>query len=176
MDWKHNTKSFAFLIVSGISAAVIYLWQPVTEYFINGTYDENIFIQCETETLDSLDDASVMIVRVRISNRGSIPVKFDPKSRDQRIILTKVDDFKNNVWLQKELGSTLRDDELFDTSDFNQISPNSQIEIVKAIKIKNGIYFITCILRTDSGKLIKQTEIVQNKFRNYYLKKRLMND
>jgi hypothetical protein len=176
MDWKHNTKSFAFLLVSGISAAAIYLWQPVTEYFINGTYDENIFIQCEAETLDSIDDAPVMVVRVRISNRGSVPVKFDPRAKEQRLTLTQAGELKTNVWLKNELGKTLIDDELFDNSDSNQISPNSQIEIVKAIKIKNGIYFITCTLRTDSGKFIKQTEIVQNKFKNYYPKKRLVND
>ena len=33
-----------------LGMAVIYLWQPISDYFLTGSFNENVVLQIETET------------------------------------------------------------------------------------------------------------------------------
>ena len=59
---KHFSAGWVALVISFIGAAGFYLWQPITDYFISGTFDENVILQIETDTLKSDGKSQLLVI------------------------------------------------------------------------------------------------------------------
>ena len=66
IDWKKHSKQWIALIASIIGLGILYLWQPITDYFITGLYDENITVKSEIESI-SLSYLLLFIHRFKVS-------------------------------------------------------------------------------------------------------------
>lgn len=166
IDWKQHSTSWIALLFSVVGAVLLYLWQPISDYFITGAYDENILIQSESESIDIDAEYPLLVVRVHVANRGSVPIKVNPNSQEHKIELIQIEQIKNKEWINEDQGKLVATEKLFNNTNVDSIAPNSQIEIVKAIKINSGSYFVKYKLITDSGKVIKQTEFISHSLRN----------
>lgn len=170
IDWKQHSTSWVALIFSVVGAVLLYLWQPISDYFITGTYDENILIQSESESIDINSEEPLLVIRVHISNRGSVPIKINPKDLEQKIELFQIEQIKDKEWVHEEVGKLVATENIFNDTSVNSIAPNSQLEIVKAIKTNKGTYFVKYRLVTDSRKLIKQTDFINHSLKNNSVK------
>ena len=170
IDWKQHSTSWVALLFSVVGAVLLYLWQPISDYFITGTYDENILIQSESESIDLNSENPLLVIRVHIANRGSVPIKINPKALEQKIELFQIEQIKYKEWVHEEIGKLIATENIFNDTIVNSIAPNSQLEIVKAIKINKGIYFVKYGLITESGKVIKQTEFINHNLKNNSIK------
>lgn len=138
-DWKQHTTSWVALLFSVIGAVLLYLWQPISDYFITGTYDENILIQSDSESVDVNSEDPLLVIRVHISNKGSVPIKINAKELEQKIELFQIEQIKYKEWVHEDSGKLVAAENIFNDTSVSSIAPNSQLEIVKAIKTNKGI-------------------------------------
>lgn len=59
--------------LSFIGVAGFYLWQPISELFITRAFDENVILQLDTDTLKLDAKNQLLVVHIKITNRGSVP-------------------------------------------------------------------------------------------------------
>ena len=57
-----------------IGAGIFYLWQPITDYFVTGAYDENVVLLIDAETVKSDTKNPLLVIHAKASNRGNVPV------------------------------------------------------------------------------------------------------
>ena len=84
-DWKQHSKGIIALVISALGIITLYLWQPISDYFITGTYDETITLKTEFETLDQESTEPLVVMQSKVTNRGNVPVKIDPSKSGQTI-------------------------------------------------------------------------------------------
>ena len=67
--------------LSAGGAFVFFLWQPISDYFVTGTYDDNIVLQVDADSMRLDEQDKLLVVRLRVSNRGSVPVRLHSKGK-----------------------------------------------------------------------------------------------
>jgi hypothetical protein len=159
-----------------MGVVLLYLWQPINDYFLTGTYEENIVIENESTLEEINQNASFLIVRVKVSNRGSVPVKIDTADEEQKINLFVFDEPRQFEWLHEGNGKLISDEKMFEKNELITIYPNSEMEVVKAIKVPKGVYQLLFTLKTRNGKKIKLADFVEQKNYQSISKRKMKND
>ena len=163
-DWKQHSKGIIALVISALGIITLYLWQPISDYFITGTYDETITLKTEFETLDQESTEPLVVMQSKVTNRGNVPVKIDPSKSGQTIEIYELEELKKFDWLKNTNGKLLSKKEIFDNeSEEIQVSPGSYIERLSAIRLPYGIYLIKSKLKIKSGIELTEIEIYESK-------------
>ena len=155
-------KLMVALPVLGIAA--IYLWQPITELFLTGSYNENVVLQIETETNKIDLDNQLLVLHVKPLNRGSVPVNISGDGRKGKFTLEvkKIDTVANNGWVEQEKLTLVNNaDILRHYKDGYTIEPNAFYDEVEAIKLKLGTYWINAKLTFDDGDYVNTSAVVK---------------
>ena len=71
---KKISAGWLAIALPAIGAAIFYLWQPITDFFVTGAYDENVIIQLDTESVKTDGTSELLVIHVKASNRGNVPV------------------------------------------------------------------------------------------------------
>lgn len=152
------------LVASVLGAGVIYLWQPITELFFTRAYDENVVVAIETETLKAQSTDPLLVIRVRISNRGAVPAWI--KNEDGKGELTLE---VNNVsgtsgqWIDEKSVSVVAKTDLLDGHKGGYvIAPNAYFEEVESIPLPKGNYLLKATLKFPDGDYIDQRSFIHH--------------
>jgi len=142
--------------VSALGAAVFFLWQPVMEYFITGTYDDNVVIQLEADSLKLETDLKLLVIRIRAANKGNVPVKLTSEGKgDLTIEIHKIDKSTVNRWIDPTQSPLVTKKMIFEANAIDLIvAPNSYWTKEVALAIPNGTYWIKSTLNRKNGDQI----------------------
>jgi len=152
----------AFLTFVG--AGVIYLWQPVMDYFVTGTYDENIILKLETDSFALKDHLNLLAIRVKADNRGSVPVRL-PNPPGEGVLSIEVRRIKDpipGVWLDFGQLPLVTKTQALKQATPNPISvaTNAIYEEVQTIVLPDGDYWIKVFLSTSSNPSLTQSSVL----------------
>jgi len=128
-----------------IGMAMIYMWQPISDYFLTGSYDANVILQIETEANKIDADNQLLVIHVKPINRGSVPVEITSNNKKGSLIveIRKIENTTNNKWVLDEnlpLVNTI--DAIRNYKNGYMIEPNAYYDEVEAISLANGLYWI----------------------------------
>jgi len=164
IDWKKHSKQWIALIASVVGLVILYLWQPITDYFITGLYDENITVKSEIDSIYNINELPTIIIRTRISNRGNVPFKIDYESKDQEITIYKIKKEKNGVWYDFSKSEKITSKKLFNTDQQNiEIAPSAFIEKNNMISLEEGLYLIKLNVNGKNGYHYEEEEVYDNR-------------
>lgn len=143
-------------VVSAVGAAVFFLWQPVMEYFITGTYDDNVVIQLEADSMKLDSELKLMVIRVRAANKGNVPVKLTSDGKgDLTIEIHKIEKPALNQWLDPNQSPTLTKKMILEANSVDLIvAPNSYWSKEVSLAIPTGTYWIKSTLNRKNGDQI----------------------
>ena len=147
-----------------IGMAAIYMWQPISDYFLTGGYDANVILQIETEANKIDADNQLLVIHVKPINRGSVPVNIsgDGKKGTLVVEIRKIENTTNNKWVLDEnlqLVNTI--DAIRNYKNGYMIEPNAYYDEVEAITLANGFYWVKATLTYDDGDFIDQSSVVK---------------
>lgn len=163
-DWKQHSKGIIALVISALGIITLYLWQPISDYFITGTYDEILTLKTEFETLDQQSNEPLVVIQAKVSNKGNVPVRIDPLKSGQTIEIYELGELKKLDWLKSTNGKLLTKKNIFaDESEEIQVAPGSYIERLSAIRLPYGIYLVKTKLKIKSGGELNEIEIYECK-------------
>jgi hypothetical protein len=152
------------LALSFVGAAIFYLWQPVSEYFLTGAYDENVVIQIESEKLKIDKDSQLLVLHVELFNKGNVAVDISGKNKHGKLTVDvrKFDKPQNAKWLEQEKMSLVNTaDILRHHKDGYSIEPNAMYDETEAIALPLGFYWVTAKLTFDDGDYVDQSIAVK---------------
>jgi len=147
-----------------VGMALIYMWQPISDYFLTGSYDENIVLQIETETNKIDDEHQLLVLHVKPVNRGSVPVEItsNNKKGSLNVEIRKIETTEKNNWvLNEHLPVVNKIDALRNYKNGYLIEPNAYYDEVEAISLEKGLYWIKAVLTFDNGDFIDQSSVVR---------------
>ena len=164
IDWRKHSKQWIALVASIVGLAILYLWQPITDYFITGLYDENITVKSEIESIYSLNEKPTIVVRTRISNRGNVPFKIEYDANDQEITIYKIKKEEVGEWYKFENIEKIASKKIFEVEQQNtEIAPSAFIEKNNMISLNEGLYLIKINVKGKNGYHFEEEEIFENK-------------
>ena len=97
-------------------------------------------------------------------------------SEEQKINLFVFDEPRQFEWLHEGNGKLISDEKMFEKNELITIYPNSEMEVVKAIKVPKGVYQLLFTLKTRNGKKIKLADFVEQKNYQSISKRKMKND
>ena len=144
--------------LSALGAALFFLWQPIMDYFITGTYDDNIVIQIEAESMKIETDPKLLVIRVRAANRGNVPVKLTNEGKgDLTLEVHKIERAETGQWVDPNSTPVLAKKLILDASSGDQIvPPGSYFEREVSIPLPKGTYWLKGTLNRKSGDQITE--------------------
>jgi hypothetical protein len=72
LELRKISTSWLALVVPVLGLAIFYLWQPVTDYFVTGAFDENVVLQIDAETVKSDSKNPLLVIHLKASNTGNV--------------------------------------------------------------------------------------------------------
>ncbi len=147
-----------------LGMAVIYLWQPITELFLTGSYDDNVIVQLETETIKVNEHSQLLVLHVKPVNRGSVPVTItgDGKKGKFTVEVKRIDKTPDSQWIERDkLTLVNKTDILRHHKDGYTIEPNAYYDEVEAITLPTGIYWVNAKVTFDDGDYVDQSVAVK---------------
>ena len=147
-----------------VGMAAIYMWQPISDYFLTGSYDENVVLQIETEANKIDADNQLLVLHIKPLNRGSVPVNIsgDGKRGKFTLEVKRIDEVTNNGWVEQDkLELVNKADILRHYKDGYTIEPSAFYDEVEAIKLKLGTYWVNAKLTFDDGDYINESAVVK---------------
>lgn len=141
-------------VVSAVGAAVFFLWQPVMEYFITGTYDDNVVIQLEADSMKLDSELKLMVIRIRAANKGNVPVKLtSDRKGDLTIEIHKIEKTALNQWLDPIQSPTVAKKMILEANSVDLIvAPNSYWSREVSLALPVGTYWIKSTLNRKNGE------------------------
>jgi hypothetical protein len=163
IDFKQHSKGLIALVISALGIVTLYLWQPISDFFITGAYDEILTLKTEFETVDQQGNEPLLVIQAKVTNRGNVPVKIDPSKTDQTIEIYELGEIKKFEWLSDSKGKLVAKKTFFEGESAEiQVAPSSHIERLSAIRLPHGIYVIKTKLKIKTGVELNETEIYEN--------------
>jgi hypothetical protein len=158
------TLSKIALSVPIIGAIVFYAWGPFSEYFLTGSYDENIMLVVETENIKLDDKNQILTIHVKPMNRGNVPVELNQKEHKSSLVveIRKIESPETLKWLNPDnLPLLNKTDILGKYKDGYLIEPNAYYDEIEAMSVPNGFYWVKATLTFDDGEFIDQSTIAR---------------
>ena len=165
MEIKKISAGWLALVLPVIGAGIFYLWQPITDYFVTGAFDENVVLLIDTETVKSDTKNHLLVVHVKASNRGNVPVTIKTDGGVGQIALQvrRIENPLEAKWLDPEkLRLVAETNSLRNHNGGYVIAPNAFYEEVEGIALPSGTYWIKGSIIFENGEYIDQSTIVNH--------------
>jgi len=165
LEPKKISAGWLALVVPVIGAGIFYLWQPITDYFVTGAFDENVVLLIDTETVKSDTKNPLLVIHVKASNRGNVPVtiKTDGGIGQIAVQVRRIENPGEAKWVEPEkLPLIAETNSLRRHNGGYVISPNSFFEEIEGIALPTGTYWIKGSIVFENGEYIDQTAIVSH--------------
>ena len=165
MEIKKISAGWLALVLPVIGAGIFYLWQPITDYFVTGAFDENVVLLIDTETVKSDTKNHLLVVHVKASNRGNVPVTIKTDGGVGQIALQvrRIENLSEAKWLDPEkLPLVAETNSLRNHNGGYVIAPNAFYEEVEGIALPSGTYWIKGSIIFENGEYIDQSTIVNH--------------
>jgi hypothetical protein len=165
LEIKKISAGWLALVLPVIGAGIFYLWQPITDYFVTGAFDENVVLLIDTETVKSDTKNHLLVVHVKASNRGNVPVTIKTDGGVGQIALQvrRIENPLEAKWLDPEkLRLVAETNSLRNHNGGYVIAPNAFYEEVEGIALPSGTYWIKGSIIFENGEYIDQSTIVNH--------------
>lgn len=165
LEIKKIPAGWLALVLPALGAGIFYLWQPITDYFVTGTFDENVVLLIEAETLKSDTNNPLLVIHVKASNRGNVPVTIKTDGGIGQIALQvrRIESPAEAKWIDPEkLPLIAETNSLRRHNGGYVIAPNAFYEEIEAISLPNGIYWIKGSIIFENGEYVDQVAIVNH--------------
>ena len=162
---KKISAGWLALVVPVIGAGIFYLWQPITDYFVTGAFDENVVLLIDAETVKSDTKNPLMVIHVKASNRGNVPVTIKSDGGIGQIALQvrRIEKPDEAKWVEPErLPIITETNSLRRHNGGYLIAPNAFYEEIEGIALTAGTYWIKGSIIFENGEYIDQTAIVSH--------------
>lgn len=153
------------LVVPVIGAGIFYLWQPITDYFVTGAFDENVVLLIDAETVKSDTKNPLLVIHVKASNRGNVPVTIKTDGGIGQIALQvrRIESPAEAKWIDPEkLPLIAETNSLRHHNGGYVIAPNAFYEEIEGIALPAGTYWIKGSIIFENGEYIDQATIVSH--------------
>lgn len=150
--------------ISVVGAAIFYLWQPVSDYFLTGNFEPNLSIQIETEAFVLDAKQTLLAVHVKTINRGNVPVELlGAKGKGEiQLEIRKLDSLPSGSWVEAEkLPLVAQKDVLAKHSGSYVLEAAGVFDEVESISLPNGLYWIKATLIYPDGDYIDHAAVVK---------------
>ena len=151
-----------------IGAGIFYLWQPITDYFVTGTFDENVVLFLETETVKSDGKNPLLVIHVKASNRGNVPatIKTDGGVGEITLEIRRIQNPEEGKWIDPlKLPLTAEINTIRNHEGGYVIAPNAFYEEVEGISLPPGTYWIKAAIIFENDEYIDQTAIIDHRLK-----------
>lgn len=131
-------------LLSALGAFVFFLWQPIMDYFITGTYDDNVVLQMDTDSITVDATHKLLNVRVRTANKGSVPFKLSADGKSNLSLeIHHIEHADNGQWIDPTKSPEVANKALVDsaTTDIT-IAPNSYWSREVSVALPTGAYWL----------------------------------
>ena len=165
LELKKISAGWLALVLPVIGAGIFYLWQPITDYFVTGVFDENVVLLIDTETVKSDTKNPLLVIHIKASNRGNVPVtiKSDGGVGQIAIQVRRIESPAEAKWIEPEkLALVAETNALRKHNGGYVIAPNAFYEEVEGIALTAGTYWIRGSIIFENGEYIDQTAIVNH--------------
>ena len=165
MEIKKLSAGWLALVVPVIGAGIFYLWQPLTDYFVTGTFDENVVLLIDTESIKSEGKNPLLVIHVKASNRGNVPATIKTDGGVGEIILEvrRIQNAEEGKWIDPEKLPLIAEINTIRNHEGGYvIAPNAFYEEVEGIPLPAGTYWIKGSIIFENGEYIDQTAIVSH--------------
>ena len=165
LEIKKISAGWLALVVPVIGAGIFYLWQPITDYFVTGAFDENVVLLIDAETVKSDTKNPLLVIHVKASNRGNVPVTIKTDGGIGQIALQvrRIDKPDEAKWIDPEkLPLIAETNSLRRHNGGYVIAPNAFYEEIEGIALPAGTYWIKGSIIFENGEYIDQTAIVSH--------------
>jgi hypothetical protein len=165
LELKKISAGWLALALPVIGAGIFYLWQPITDYFVTGAFDENVVLLIDTETVKSDTKNHLLVVHVKASNRGNVPVtiKTDGGVGQIALQIRRIENPLEAKWLDPEkLPLVAEKNSLRNHNGVYVIAPNAFYEEVEAIPLPSATYWIKGSIIFENGEYIDQSAVVNH--------------
>ena len=153
-------------VLSALGAAIFLLWQPVTDYFVTGTYDDNIVLQIDPDSLKTANGQTLLGIRVRVANKGNVPFKlYDSGKEELTLEVREVGKIEKGEWVNSSEQLPVANRSVFKTNS-GPISISSGSYWAKdfAVALPKGVYLIKAQLtKSDSSNINEEIFFELNK-------------
>jgi len=160
---NHHWGRFA-VVLSVLGAVVFYLWQPVSDYFLTGNFDQNLAILVETENLPINSRESLLVIHTKVLNKGNVPVELlGSKGKGELVVeVRKLDQLKTGSWSDTETLQLIASKNLLERHKGTYVlEPNGIFDEVETIPLSNGMYWIKSTLIYPDGDYIDHVAVVK---------------
>lgn len=147
-----------------LGMAAIYLWQPITELFLTGSYDENVIVQLESEAIKVDEHNQLLVLHIKPINRGGVPVTVSGDGRKGKftVEVKRIDKTPDAQWIERDkLVLVNQTDILRHYKGGYIIEPNAYYDEVEAITLPIGIYWVNAKITFDDGDYVDQSLAVK---------------
>jgi len=162
LELRKISSSWIALVVPVAGAAIFYLWQPVTDYFVTGAFDENVVLLIDAETVKSDTKNPLLVIHIKASNRGNVPVtiKSDGGVGQIALQIRRIENLTEAKWIEPEkLALVAETNALKKHNGGYVIAPNAFYEEVEALALPSGTYWIKGSIIFENGEYVDQTAI-----------------
>lgn len=165
LEIKRISAGWLALVVPFVGAGIFYLWQPITDYFVTGAFDENVVLLIDTETVKSDSKNPLLVIHIKASNRGNVPVTIKTDGGVGQIALQvrRIENLSEAKWLDPEkLSLVAETNSLRNHNGGYVIAPNAFYEEVEGIPLPSSTYWIKGSIIFENGEYIDQSVIVNH--------------
>lgn len=149
--------------LSVLGAAVFYLWQPVSDYFLTGNFEPNLSVHVETETFPVGAKESLLVVHVKASNRGNVPVELlgSKDKGELGLEIRRLEAMPTGAWVEPaNLPLVASQNVLAKHRGTYVLEPNAMFDEVESISLPHGLYWIKATLVYPDGDYIDHVAVV----------------
>ena len=161
---KYFTNHWMAITLPILGAAALYLWQPITDYFVTRSFDENVIVQLETETLGLDDKRQLLVIHIKILNRGNVPttIKNEDGKGEIQLEVRRIDNPVEGAWLDPESLTLIAEKSVLKQYDGGYaVAPNAFYEEVESLALPPGNYWIRATLLFEDGGFTDQVAIAR---------------
>jgi hypothetical protein len=165
LELRKISTSWLALVVPVLGAAIFYLWQPVTDYFVTGAFDENVVLQIDAETIKLDTKNPLLVIHVKATNRGNVPVTIKSDGGVGQIALQvrRIENPAEAKWIEPEkLALVAETNALRKHNGGYLIAPNAFYEEIEALALPPGTYWIKGSIIFENGEYIDQAAIYRH--------------
>ncbi len=141
-------------VVSALGAAVFFLWQPIMDYFITGTYDDNVVVQIDAETIVIDQNQKLLNIRVRALNKGSVPFKMNLDGKSELMLEVRpIDRAEKGQWVDPTSYPVAIRKNLIESSSTDlAVAPGSYWAKESDVLMPSGAYWLQARLHRKTGE------------------------
>ena len=143
---------------------VFYMYQPISDYYFKGSYNDNVIVLLESEILKVDDAKQMLILHIKPYNQGSVPVDITSKDKHGKLTveIRKIDNLLDSKFLDyKNMKVVSTIDVLRNDKDGYTLEAGSYYDEVEAITLPMGFYWVNAKLTFSNDDYVDQSSVVK---------------